>query len=455
MLFKNIQVTVGGIMHEELILVTDRLEQAVAERNVDEIVDILTNLRETFIYSGNEVYDRFGAIKSEMLIVLFEKLEINEFCRFFLESNKIYSTDICLALETISERISFDMLWTMKDYYGLPGPFWTPKLYAILSNEPDTKISEELIAAIEHLSEHESQDGTDFSEHEARMSTFRYIRWAPSDGGLSELVKLLGSRKDEVAHAASEKYLMELPWGIDRGATVSLLDGLSLRKDEKCHELLNRALSIHQEPIMLRLWLWRALYYGHPTEAVLGVIDDFGMYKKSEDLILLIDFLGNLLQNIRSENKEFDEEQVTAAVENVNTDQWSFVVRGYYGTLLLALLPKADYRRKSGFIGRGFISVAQIWDRIQLDHMGCVVPLLLMIGVAVFFLWGLDLFFGKPSKDALRAPTVFFVIWIAWAIVNTQTHFSGQKTLVQKFLAVLIYFGSLLSAMVTSVLVRL
>ncbi|MDR3197021.1 MAG: hypothetical protein LBU34_04040 [Planctomycetaceae bacterium] len=446
-------------MHEELIPVIDKLEQAVADRNAQEIIAILADLQKTFIYSGNEIYERFEKIKNEMITVLFETINITEIFQLFLDklNQKIYVSDIWTALETIADRVSFDALWTMKDYYGFPGSFLTPKLYSILSNEPNIKISEELIDNIERLANRESQEGTNYSEHQSRMSAFKYIRWNPDDGGLSDIVKLLGTRKDPVARAACKKYLLRLPWGTDRRATTSLLEGMSKQSDVEQQELFKLALSVHKEPIMLRLWIWRALFYTDPTETLLGVMNDFADYKKSEDLILLIDFLGNLFQYLQTEKKEFNEERVIAAAENVNTARWSFIVRGYYGIMLKTMLPKSNYRNKSSILGRGFVLIANIWDRIQLDHMGCVIPFLLMLGVVFFFLKGLDFLIGKAPKESplYTLPAGFFGFWIAWAIVNMRTHFSGQKSLGQKFCAVLIYFGTLISAIVISILIRL
>jgi hypothetical protein len=443
-------------MHEELLPVIDKLEQAVVDRNAHEIITILTGLQETFIYSGNEVYDRFyKKIRNEMIIVLFETINITEFCQLFIDSNKIYSSNIWEALETIADRISFDTLWIMKDYYGFPSYPWTPKLYTILSNEPDIKISEELINNIERLANCESQAGTNYSEHQSRMSVFKYIRLNPNDGGLSDIVRLLGTRKDPVARAACKKYLLELPWGTDRMATTSLLEGMSKQCDFEQQELFKHALSVHKKPIMLRLWIWRALFYTNPTETLLGVMNDFTDYKKSEDLILLIDFLGNFFQYLQIEKKEFNEELIIDAAEKVNTARWSFIVRGYYGVMLKTMLPKSNYRNKSSVLDRSLIFIANIWDKIQLDHMGCAVPFLLMLGVMLFFLKGLDFLIGKAPENLSPLPFALFGAWIIWAIINVQTHFSGQKSLGQKFCAVLIYFGTLISAIVISVLIRL
>ena len=240
-------------MHEDMIPVMDKLEQAVSERNAQEIISILTSLQEVSIYSNDEVYHRFEKIKSELILVLFDTLDIIELCQIFHESNKIHSFDIWESLESISDRVSFETLWVMKDYYGLPGLGITSKLYATLSDEPNVKISEELVDIIERLSVQEFHKGTDYSEHQERMSAFRFIRWAPDDTGLSDMVRLLGSRNDSVSHAACKKYLLELPWGIDRRATETLLDGMSRCNATKHLELFRLALSVHQEPLMLRL----------------------------------------------------------------------------------------------------------------------------------------------------------------------------------------------------------
>ena len=207
---------------------------------------------------------------------------------------------------------------------------------------------------------------------------------------------------------------------------------------------------------MLRLWIWKALFYADPTEAVLGVIDDFKRYQKSDDLITLIDFLATLLRYIKNENIAYDEESVITAVENIDNAQWSFVVRGYYGTMLRIMLPKSNYRKRSSFLGRRFVSVARIWNVIQLDHIGCFVPLLLMFGIAFFFTRGLDLIMQKPQGELVNLPALFFGAWFIWSMVNVRTHFSGyNKSIGQQFFAVLVYFGTLLSAIVASIWIRL
>ena len=445
-------------MHEELIPVIGKLEQAVADKNAQEIIAILDDLKGTFIYSGNEVYDRYKQIKPDLVVVLFETFEIAEFCERFIDgyrNNQIDGFDIYESLEARSVSVPFNTLWTMKDYFGYPSSVWTPKLYAVLSDEPDEKISTELIETIERLAVRESKEGTDYSEHQASMSAFRYIRWAPNDGGLSACVRLLGTRNDKVARDACKRYLFELPWGTDRGATPSLLDGLAERKTIENETLFKQALSIHQEPPILRQWIWRALFYVNPTDALLGAIDDFDRLKQSDDLVCMIDFIGYMLMNLRKTGKEFDVERIVFAAENVNTAKWSLVVRGYYGTMLRTVLPTADYRKVSGVCGRSFVSVARFGDIIQMDHMGCIVPLLLMIGTAVFFTVGLDFIMGKPNLKEGRGLAPLFWLWILWAIVNVRTHFSGQKSIVQKFVYVIIWFGLLISAIALSFAVRL
>ena len=445
-------------MHKELIPTIEKLEQAVVNKDAQEIIAILNKLKETFIYSGNEVYDRFYQIKHDLIAVLFESLELTEFCQLFVDDSfnqKIYGSDLYKALEKRVEHISFKALWTMKDYFGFPSHFWCPKLFAILSDEPDKTISEELIETIERFATHESEKGTDYSEHQAAQSAFRFIRWAPDDGGLSKCVRLLGSRNDDIARDACKRYLTELPWGKDRGATTALLDGIAKRKTIENETLLKYALSVHQEPLILRQWIWRALFYINPTDALLGAIDDLSRLKKSEDLYLMVDFLGNLLGNLRQTKKDFDVERVVAAAESVNTTRWSFIVRGFYGTMLRNVLPMADYLKVSGKYGRGFVAVARFGNMIQIDHVGCLFPLLVMMGTAALFLFGLDFIMGRPKPEHAGHLFVLFCVWIGWAIINVRTHFSGQKTLVQQFIYVIIYFGLLISAIVMSFVCRL
>ena len=69
-------------MHENMIPVMDKLEQAVSERNAQEIISILTSLQEVSIYSNDEVYHRFEKIKSELILVLFDTSTSLSFVKF-------------------------------------------------------------------------------------------------------------------------------------------------------------------------------------------------------------------------------------------------------------------------------------------------------------------------------------------------------------------------------------
>jgi hypothetical protein len=137
----------------------------------------------------------------------------------------------------------------------------------------------------------------------------------------------------------------------------------------------------------------------------------------------------------------------------VDTTDWSRVVRGYYGTMLNAQLPAADVNRVSKSLDRTAIAVARVWEAVRLDHMGCLPPLVLMISMGWLVGYGLNKLLGEPSRTPWL-PVALFWTWIAWALVNVRTHFSGHETIASKVRTGLIYFGLLVASMVAAVLVR-
>jgi len=265
-------------------------------------------------------------------------------------------------------------------------------------------------------------------------------------------VRLLAARADDRARFACARYLLQLPWGIDRQATIELLEGMSATRAADNLALFRNSLAAHSKPAVLRTWLWGAIGEAHPRECLLGAISDLAYADNDDDRVTFIEFLGAIFDHVNREKMTLDREVITVA-ENVDTKDWSSVVRGLYGTTLCMQLPQADAGRVSSRLDRAMIAVARAWEVVRLDHMGCLIPLALMIGTGFLTAYGLNKLVGEP-KQFSWLPVALFWSWIAWALVNIRTHFSGHETIKSKVRAGLVYFMLLLATIVAAIVVR-
>ncbi|WP_153559302.1 hypothetical protein [Roseimaritima sediminicola] len=428
-------------MHKKLLPFIEDLEKAVEDEDTVAAKVALHRLNDETIYSGNEVYDRLHAIESKLTVVLLQGMKPSEFGKLISDNRHLFAYKVWEAIEGIHDRISVGTLWEIKDFMGFPSPNSCPKLHSMLAEADGEEISKQLIETIDRLASAEAAEGTNQSNHEKTMSAFRFVRWSPSDGGLSDCVRLLAMRPDNDAQLACRRYLMSLPWGAERQATLALLDGMVARPQTNNREIFKEALATHDGPASLRTWLWAAIGETSPDECLLGVIADLAAAEKDSDRNTFIAYLDSAMSQARQERISYPREAVASVAESVDTANWPRITRGYYGTLLNTHLPAADASRVSGRIERCAVSLARIWEVVRLDHMGCFIPLALMITMGWLAQFCLDKLLGKPDSGSWL-PVAFFWAWIAWALVNVRTHFSGHETITGKAFAGLITTGS-------------
>lgn len=442
-------------MHEELLPLVAELERAVDARDAHEAGTIVHRLNKVeMIYSGNCVYDRLRAVERRLAVVLFEGLDSATFGQLLAEDRHFHKLEIWCALEEIGDRVGASALWDIKDYLGLPHQELCPRLFATLARDSDERITAGLIESIDRLSAGESAEGSSLSTHQRTMSAFRFVRWSPNDKGLGDCVRLLAARDDDRARAACRSYLMQLPWGADRQATVALLEGLGGPHAAQNRALLKEALAVHKQPPVLRVWLWGAIGERDPDECLMGLVADLAAADGDDDRFTFVDHFALMLSQQKDRDMSFDRSAIAAAAENVSTHDWSRTVRGYYGAVLGSRLPEANVNRVSSRLDRACISVARGWEVVRLDHMGCFIPLTFMLGGGWLAGVGLDRVLGEPVR--LRwLPIVLFWMWIAWAVLTVRTHFSGHEPVASKVRMGFLYFALLLAAVTSAVIVRL
>lgn len=443
-------------MHAELLPRIIAIEQSIERGDAYAAAAILRELNPKTIYSYNEVYDRLHSLEQKLAIVLFDGLSPAEFGQLIRDDNHLYTFHIWEGLESIADRVGVQDLWVIKDYLGFPSPDEYPKLYQTLARCEDDSLSKQLIETIDRLAAAEDDQGQSIVDHEKFMSMFRFIRWSPEDKGLSDCVRLLAERNDLLAQAAHQRYLQELPWGVDRKATLAMLQGLSATPELAIENkpLFLAALDEHKQPASLRTWLWGAIGETSANECLHGVISDLAAAENDTARQVYIEFLDACFEEIKERELPFAAQPLATQAEQLNTQPWSKITRGMYGTVLQKFLPTADANRVSNRYDRGTISLAKLWENLRLDHMGCLMPLLLMLGSGYLVDLALNWLWTSPEQLAWL-PAVFFFGWIIWSLATMRTHFSGFETIGNKAVNCLVYFSLLLGALISAIAVRL
>jgi len=430
-----------------------KLKRAVRARDAEAAAAIIRQLNQHEIYWGEEVYERLHQVDGDLVLVLLDGLEPAAFGKLLSDYKHLNTYKIWDALEESTDLISAEALWSIKDHLGFPCPSSYPKLYAKLADSEDEKICEQLIQTIDRLAGAEAEEGTDLSAHDKTMSVF-FLHWSPDDKGLGDFVRLLAARGDDRARAACGGYLMELPWGADRQATVALLEGMTATRASAYLDLFKLALVVHHKPAVLRTWLWAAIGKSDLFACLLGAIGDLAQADNNADRMTFIEYLDAALSQLNSQERMPDRGPIISAAEQVNTSAWSLIARGCYGTMLTTHLPEADVKRVSRRIDRAAIALTHAWETVRLDHMNPVLPLAVMLGMGLLVSWGLEMLLGEISRYRWL-PLALFCGWLVWALAHTRTHFSGHETMGFKVFAGVVYFALLLAALATAVLLRI
>lgn len=441
-------------MREDLLPIMDQLELAVAAQDPQLTASLLHDLKDVWLAAGEEFCQRFDKLEKSIIHVLSLGLSADQFANLVGFAYRIFTWDVWETFEESNDHLTDPWLWQVSQRIGLPSPYSNPQLHARLAKFGGSELSDELIASIESLANKEAEEGASLTNHQQIMRNFRYIQWLPEDHNLSDMIYLLTAREDLSATSACARYLHDLPWGTDRRATMALIGGMSLARAAENFPLLVEALEIHQRPIELRMALWRGVAQLDPNRAVLGVVTDLRHVSGDEEATPAIETLHGLLFELGEKQIPLDRPAIVCAVEQIDTGRWSRGMRGALAYVLRTELPEADIRRVSGVFDRGVFQLAEVWETIRLDHMGCFIPLLLMIGTGLLGHWLLNATMGPADPKGGAFSRMLFLGWIFWSVANVRTHFSRSMSIQGSALACVIYFTLLLGALVAGIAAR-
>lgn len=441
-------------MREDLLPIMDQLELAVTAQNPLETASLLEKLKDVWLEAGEEFCQRFDKLEKSIIHVLSLGLSADQFADLVGYAYRLFAWDVWETFEESNDHLTDPWLWQVSQRIGLPSPYSNPRLHARLAKFGGRELSEELIATIDQLASKEAEEGASLTHHQQIMRNFHYIQWLPEDHNLSDLIYLLTAREDPSAASACARYLRDLPWGTDRRATMALIGGMSLARAAENFPLLIEALEIHQRPIELRMALWQGVAQQDPNRGVLGIVADLQQVSGDEEATPAIEAFHGLLFELAEKQIPLDRPAIVNAVEQIDPRRWSRGMRGALAYVLRTQLPEADIQRVSGVFDRLVFKLAEVWETIRLDHMGCLIPLLLMIGTGLLGHWLLNVAMGPADPKGGAFSRMLFLGWIFWSVANVRTHFSRPMSIQGSALACVIYFTLLLGSLVAAIAAR-
>jgi len=429
-----------------------QLEVSLREGDASSVVATLERLNQYQIYSGNEAYEKLQELQPQAIRFLYGKLPFERLLEL-PDRTDLSGYEILWALEPLAAEVSLDQLVALSERFTVPGPGGSPNLLRRLAEAPEPWVTEWLERRIEAALPAEREDGVELSSHLARMANFRYIRWMPDDGGLSDAVRILAQRSEARAEELTGRYLSTLPWGEDRQATRALLSGLMEKATASGRLMLQQALEQHRGPGPLRQMLLTAYAEYEPQDALIRALRDLEQVPSEEVRESYLETLGSLTEQVKASGP--GHEELATTLRELNTRGWSFLSRGYLGVLIDLDLPELPYPQGVGRANRLAAWVAQFFSRLRLDHMDWLPAVPALVAGGYLFLLVLWLTLGPPPERLRKFDDTALFVWIGVALVTSRTHFAAREGLGARFRMGVAYFGSLLAFVITAIVIRL
>lgn len=442
---------------ENLPLSLADLELHLQQEDALLVLDDIRKLAAIQIYSDTDrkAYEKNKELKPAVIRFLYRKLDLAEFIAFskleYAAGHEIYE-----ALESLAEIISADRILGLIEGLGwhFPHERLAPQLRQKIIDSPDEAITRWLQQRIDAVASAERDKNTAFSEHEKTVSSFRYVQWMPDDDGLSAAVGILARRKDPLAMQLKEAYLLALPWGEDRAATMELINILDDASAESLG-IIRKGLLRHVRPSPVRLRLLAVLGEQDADEAMLAGIDDLQQATNDEARIAYMAWLSQAILEIRQRNLPVNLDRIGQAIANIKTADWTFLSRGSFGLFVREWPVKLSPGNQSSILERSAVRLVRGFNACRLDHTGCMVSLPVLLGIGFGLMWGLDHLFHRPDKPFASVNLGAFALWILACGLTATTHFSGHERLGQQFVMALIYWGTLVLFLATALITRI
>lgn len=401
----------------------------------------------------DDAYEKYDRLEPRMIQFLFKHLPLEQFMAIH-EEELFHPLEIYEALDAISESISIDQLFSLVERLEFPSENFAENLFRKLVEDPHESTTRKLEEWIQRGCAREAEEGRSFSQHQKTMSSFRYVRWMPDDQGLSEAVSVLAQRRDPLARKLTADYLLTLPWGPDRRATSVLIGTLFEEKSERNRKLIKQALDQYTAPGELRLMLLRQ-YEEYGVQAALKKsVQDLSRVQSDDERFSYLNSLWSTLEESEERGVAVDIEDLGRTMESLRTDNWSFLSRGHLGVILSKKFHNTSPAKVSNVFERWAIDLILAFERMRLDHMGCLISIPVLFGAGYLFLFLLNFLINKPAPALSFVDDIALILWIVTAALTSRTHFSGNESISQKFWMALIFWVTPLCFLSVSVAIR-
>ncbi len=452
-----------GLSEDVLAGYLEDIELHLQQGNAASILDDIKKLSD-YTFSSEKLGDKNDGMKHEVVRFLFQQLALPEFITI-LDNDYVAPHDIFDALESIADTLDavglLDLIEMLN--WDFPGEYAAPHLLQSLIDSQDEAITMRLQGRIDEIAAAEKENGTPFSNHEKTISTFQHIQWMPDDSGLANTVSILSRRCDPTAIRLKQAYLSALPWGEDRAATASLLGGIADIACEENMHIIEKGLETHSSPSFLRVMLLDALSRHDINAAILTGLGDMQHLEGEEIPAIYAGWLWEMAWEAEQQGLALDADLMSEtssgttgnALDNIDTSRWSFLIRGSLGVFAGEFLPGQSPGTVSSVADRTFFRLVRRFNAWRLDHMGCMVSLLILLGLGYGLMWVMDLVLQRPGGSLSLADDIALAAWVLVCGGTATTHFSGHETIKEQFVMAMMFWGSLILFLATVFIIRI
>lgn len=182
-----------------------------------------------------------------------------------------------------------------------------------------------------------------------------------------------------------------------------------------------------------------------------GLLVDLAAARDNATRLQILERLEAALRIPASENA--DRARLARLAEGMETQSWNWLIRGTHAAIIGKYLG-GEPGRVASILERAGLGLVRAWEQVRLDHMGCLLPIIMMTGGVQLLNLALDWLLG-PAGELGWVPMALFLGWLVFGILTVETHFTGHETLGYRFVVALGYFGLLSGGLLSAVLVRL
>jgi len=281
-------------MSTEGELLLDRIGDAVAHHDLAALRDHLRLLGEMWERGDGTAASGQEIPPLDVLRLLRDTLPFREFLAL-TGGHPFRSADVYRLLDELALELPLEDIIEAAEALGIPPQNGAPGLRLRLASGPETRVIPWVEGFIWQRAAGEADRGQSLRARGLSGVAGTGQRESPADDGLSDAIRLVGERPGAASLSLLMRYLVLLPWGEDRQATVTLLTVLAQRPEAQARQAVRRALSNRTTPGPFRLFLLQALSQWSPATAACMILEDLAREMPEEDRVAMVELLDRVL----------------------------------------------------------------------------------------------------------------------------------------------------------------